>query len=145
MLGDLIKGASSMFNKAEKLVNRAMNQKEFKLVVYTTYLIASADGDFDSQEKAAAAKLINRDFPEFTTADITKLVAECDNKIAFDKTLGNQELLDFLSTANADEARLVMRVCAFIGAADGDYDKDEKMMARTIAYTVKVTPSDYGL
>lgn len=145
MLSRLLKGTAGLINKGEKLLKRTMNQKAFKYVVFTAYLIASADGDFDNQEKEALVKLIKRDYPDFETKDIIAYIDECDDKIKFNAAMGTQEIVDFLATADSEDSRMIMRVCEYIGAADGTYDKDEKLMARTIAYALNLKPTEFGL
>lgn len=147
MLDRIKQLAADMANAGERLFNRVVDQDLFKRVVYAAYLIASADGDFDADEKTALVKLIKKDLPDFTTDDIIVLIRICDSKIGFDLTLGTQEILDEISKAssNTDDAKQIMAVCAFIGASDGTYDKDEKLMARSICYALKLSPAHYGV
>lgn len=92
-------------------------------------------------------KLINKDFPEFSSSHVITLINECESKVNFDKTMGTQEIIDTLSAAkgNDSDVKMIMRICAYIGAADGVYDESEKLMARTIAYAIGAKLSDYNL
>lgn len=139
--------AMNAASKGESLFNRTINKTLFTRVVSAGYLIASADGDFDSTEKKALARLIKKDLAEFTTDDVIAVIKNCDDKIAFDEELGLREILDEIakSAGNAGDAAQIMNVCAFIGRADGDYDKDERAMALSICYALKLPPVNYGL
>jgi len=139
--------AKSLFSEGEKAISRAIDKNTFKRVVYAGYLIASADGDFDNDEKSAMAKIVNKELPQFAIIDIIGVIKECDDKVAFDSRLGNSEILDFISGAasNEDESNLIMRICCFIGESDGKFDQDEKILARDIAMRLNVSPSRYGL
>ncbi|MDE7064916.1 MAG: TerB family tellurite resistance protein, partial [Desulfovibrionaceae bacterium] len=44
-----------------------------------------------------------------------------------------------------DEARLVIRVCCAIGAADGNFDDDEKAVVREICAELGQNPADFQL
>lgn len=145
MLSRLTKQASNLLSRGERMLNRTMKKTSFKYMVFTAFLIASADGDFDSEERAALIKLIQRDYPDFDTKDVISYIKECEEKVAFDSKLGTQEIIDILAQADEEDARMIMRTCAYIGAADGVYDPSEKLMARTLAYSLKLKPSDYGL
>ena len=147
MFNKLINMATKLANEGERLFNRTINQALFENVVCAGYLIASSDGDFDSEEKKALVNLIKKDLPDFTTNDVIKVIDRCDTKIQFDKTLGLQEILDEISMSakNDADAKQIMAVCAFIGAADGKYDQCEKMVARSICYALKLTPAHYNL
>lgn len=136
-----------MFKEGERMLNRAIDQSTFKRIVYAAYLIASADGDFDADEKAALVRLINKDFPDFNTQDVINIIQECDSKVEFDITLGTQEMLDEIAKSNdtAEDARKIMNVCAFIGKADGEYDRTEQVMARRICKSLKLDTVTYDI
>jgi len=102
--------ATGMFKDGERMLNRAIDKATFKRIVYAAYLIASADGDFDSDEKASLVKLINRDFPDFDTQDIMKAIQECDDKIAFDKVLDDR-----------DEQLMARKICKSLNLETTDY------------------------
>lgn len=145
MFNSIKKFAKDMLNDGEKMLSRAVEKGTFKSVVFAGYLIAQADGDFDSDERAALAKIVNKELPQFDIKDIIELINECDEKVNFDKRLGTTEILDFIGGANDEDSELIMRICCFIGEADGSFDRDEKLIARDIAMRLKVQPSRYGL
>lgn len=136
---------SKIMKEGENVISRAIDKSTFKRVIYAGYLIASADNDFDSDEKAALARIVNKELPQFDIKDIIPVIKECDNIVAFDKRLGVTEILDFVGGASGDDAKMIMRICCFIGEADGSFDRDEKLVARDIAVRLKLSPSEYRL
>jgi tellurite resistance protein TerB len=137
--------ASNVLSEGEKVLTRAIDKNNFKRIIFAGYLIAQADGDFDSDEKSALAKIVKKELPQFDIQDIIDVINKCDEKVSFDKRLGVSELLDFIGGADKENAELIMRICCFIGEADGKFDADEKLVARDIAIRLNVTPSRYGL
>lgn len=138
---------SGLFKQAEKAVMKVIDSSSFKRVVMAGYMIAQADDDFDSDEKSALAKIINKEFPQFSIDNILDVITECENKVAFDKVLGKSEILDFIGGAKGDQelSELIMRVCCFIGEADGKFDQDEKLVARDISLRLGISTGRYGL
>ena len=130
---------------AETFFGRVKDKSTFRRLVSACYLIARADGDFDSDEKSGLAKLVQKHLPHFSIGDILKVLGECEEKIAFDVTMGFQEIMDDIAKASGDDAELIVRACCFIGAADGDFDADEKKVAKAIAVATDLDPSRYGL
>jgi len=49
---------NELSKEGENLFSRVKDKSLFRRVVYSSFLIASADGDFDSSEKSALAKII---------------------------------------------------------------------------------------
>ncbi len=145
MLDKLKKLVEEVAAEGENLFSRVKDKNIFRQVVSASFLIASADGDFDSDEKSALAKIIAKELPQFKIDDILKVLSECENKTSFDATMGNMEILDDIGSAKGDNAELIMRISCFIGAADGDFDDDERKVAVEIARRMGVDPSRYGL
>ena len=138
MLEDIAKEGETMFA-------RFADKNDFERVVFASYLIAIADGNFDSDEKTALARLIEKDFKQFKLTDIIEVLDDAKSKTDFDVTMGTSELLGEIGKAKGDTAGLIVRTAAFIGASDGDFDADEKAMTVRIANALKLNPADYGL
>lgn len=136
---------NEMSKEGENLFSRVKDKSLFRRVVYSSFLIASADGDFDSSEKSALAKIIGKELPQFKINDILKILGECEEKVSFDKAMGESELIDDIGGASGDDCGLIMRISCYIGAADGDFDADEKAVAIKIAKSMGSDPSRYGL
>lgn len=145
MFDSIKKFAENVVNEGEKALSRMVDKKTFNRIVCAGYLIASADDDFDANEKNALAKIIQKDMPQFNLADILSVIDECDDKISFSKSMGTLEILDNIGGATGDDAKQIMRVCCFIGESEGKFDQCEKLVARDIAIRLKVSPSEYNL
>ncbi|MCK5830668.1 MAG: tellurite resistance TerB family protein [Methylococcales bacterium] len=117
----------------------------FKRVVYASFLIARADGDFDVDEKQALGDLIAKDFPQFKLTDILEVLSEATKKIEFDETFGVMELLEEIGKAEGENAALIVRTACYIGAADGDFDQDERKVATQICEQMGLSAATYGL
>tara|TARA_R100000388_G_scaffold57509_1_gene42491 strand:+ start:240 stop:668 length:429 start_codon:yes stop_codon:yes gene_type:complete len=136
----------NLLKEGEKLVSRFADKATFQRVIAACYLIANADGDFDDNEKKAVANIIKKELPHFELSDILIELASCEEKIRFSSTVGNLELLDIISKAKGtDEAEIIMRICCYIGEADGKFDTDEKLVARDIATRLGLSSSRYGI
>jgi len=136
---------TNVIGEGEKALSRVINKGTFKRIVCAGYLIASADDDFDADERDDLAKIIQKDMPQFNLVDILMVLNECDDKISFSKPIGTMEILDSIAGATSDEAKQIMRVCCFIGESNGKFEQCEKIVARNIAIRLKVSPSEYNL
>ncbi len=130
---------------AETMFARFSDKNDFERVIFAAYLIAIADGNFDSDEKTALARLIEKDFKQFKLTDIIEVLDKAKSKTDFDMTMGTSELLGIIGKATGDTAKLIVRTACFIGASDGDFDNDEKAMTVRICTALKENPADYGL
>ena len=145
MLDKFKKFIDGVAGEAETLFARITDKNTFKRVVYAAFLIARADGVFDSSEKTALANLIAKDFPQFKLTDILEVLNEANAKIDFDVTMGVMEIMDEISKASGSDAELIVRTACFIGAADGDFDADERKVAKQLCERMSLSASAYGL
>jgi len=145
MLNAFSKFLESVSNEGAELFARVKDKALFRRVVSASFLIARADGDFDSDEKSALAKIISKELLQFKIDDILSILGDCESKVAFDETLGVMEIMDDIASASGDDASLIMRISCFIGASDGDFDADEKKVASDMAKRMNVDPARYGL
>lgn len=139
------KFVEDMAQNAETFFGRIKDKSLFRRLVSACYLIARADGNFDADEKSATAKLVQKHLPHFSITDILAILTECEEKVAFDETLGVQEIIDDIAKSSGENAEMIIRACCYIGAADGDFDDDEKAVTRKICAATKIDPSRYGL
>lgn len=127
------------------MANRLKDKSTFRRIVYSAYLISRADGDIDAEEKNALAKFIAKDFSHFKINDILNIIKQCDDKMDFDETFGYQEIMDEIAKASGDDAEQIVRLACFVGASDGNFDDEEKIVARDIAKRLAIDPARYGL
>jgi tellurite resistance protein TerB len=65
----------------------------------------------------------------------------------FDYQIGQASALQAVAKLKAKEAeaRLMVRVCCAVGAADGNFDDNEKAVARKICAELGLNPKDFDL
>ena len=126
MLNMFAKFIEGIAEEGEKLFTRVKDKSLFRRVVLASFLIARADGDFDSDEKKALANIVAKKLPQFTISDILKILGTGEELIAFDLTMGMMEIMDDICSATGDDAEMIIRIACYIGASDGDFDADEK-------------------
>lgn len=131
--------------KGGALFAKVKDKPTFERVVMACYLIGMADGSFDPDEKQAVAKLINKKFPQFTISDIQAVIAKADDKLSFDLAMGQQELMAEIAKAKGDDAEMIVQAACFIGAADGDFDYQEKTVVRQLVERMGLNARNYGL
>lgn len=132
-------------SQAETMFARITDKRAFKRIVYASYLIARADGNFDADEKKALGAIISKDFPQFKLVDILDVLTEANSRLDFDVTMGTGELMQEISKASGDEAASIVRTACYIGASDGDFDANEKAVAKQICIKTGLNPTEYGL
>lgn len=145
MLDSFKKFIDDIAGEGEKLFSRVKDKSLFRRVVSASYLIARADGDFDSDEKSALASIVSKKLPQFSIGDILKVLGDCEEKVSFDTTMGVMEIMDDIGGASGEDAAMIMRISCFIGASDGDFDDDEKKVAGDMAKRMGIDPAGYGL
>ncbi len=136
---------SQVADTAVSEFSKIKDKATFNRIVWASYLIARADGNFDSDEKTALSKIIAKEFPQFKLTDIIDSLSKAEEKIDFDETFGVNELLQEIAKAKGEDAQLIVRTACYIGAADGDFDNDEKAVTKAICTRLKINPEDFGL
>ncbi len=130
-------------------VKRFKNKEFMEAVVAGCALVAAADGHIDASEKQKMAGFIHRS-EELKVFDMSKVI-QSFNKFAegleFDHIIGKGEALRVIGKIkkNEEAARLLIRVCCAIGAADGNFDDDEKATVREICKELNLDPGDFQL
>ena len=131
--------------QGENLFNKVKDRALFKRVVQASFLIAIADGDFDSDEKKALAGVIKQKLPQFEISDILEVLDDCQSLTDFSLDMGTAELMDNISKARNEDSEMIVRIACYIGAADGDFDPDERAVAKDMCTRMGLVPSLYGL
>lgn len=132
-------------DKGQTAFSRIKDKNGFNRLVWACFLIGRADGTFDADEKNATAKLIAKQLPHYSIDDILAAIETAEAKIEFDVTFGTQEIMDEVGKAKGESAENIIRAACFIGAADGDFDDDEKEITRQLCSRMDINPSNYGL
>ncbi len=145
MLDNFIKMITDVSNEAGTFFSKIKDKNTFRRVVYASFLIARADGNFDSDEKKALGKSFAIRFPQFKLTDILNVLGDANKKIDFNEDFGIREIMEDIGKASGDDAALIVRTACYIGATDGDFDDDEKKVAKSICVAMGLSPSTYGL
>ncbi|WP_419534575.1 tellurite resistance TerB family protein [Endozoicomonas sp.] len=112
-------------------------------------LVIMADGNIDANEKSKMMRFIqsNEALSVFDTSEVVKIWKDYLETLELDADIGEAKALDAIGKIKGkeDQARLVMRMVIAIGAADGDFDADEKRVAAVVARELGLDPAEFDL
>ena len=112
-------------------------------------IVAAADGVISPEEKRKMIGFINQSdaLKVFDATDAIKLFEKFADAYDFDKEVGKAQALKAVAQLKKknDEARLLIRVCCAIGAADGNFDDNEKAAVREICRELGQDPAEFNL
>ncbi|GEO80724.1 tellurite resistance TerB family protein [Pararhodospirillum oryzae] len=117
-------------------------------VVAGCVLVAYADGTItpDEKQKMMGFLKTSDQLKVFDQSDVIRMFQSYVEKFDFDPTIGTGEVMQAVGKFKGKpQAQLVVRVCCAIGAADGDFDKDERMVVARMASELGLNPADFGL
>ncbi|WP_444930388.1 tellurite resistance TerB family protein [Microbulbifer sp. SSSA002] len=130
-------------------VGKYKNRSFMEAVANGCALMSAADGEITSDEKMKMAGFINNssELKIFNMKDVIKVFNDACEKIDFDFQIGQAEALKIISKVkdNETQARLLVRVVCAVGGSDGDFDNDEKAVARLICLELGLNPVDFEL
>lgn len=130
-------------------IGRFRNRAFLEGVVGGAVLIASADGHIDPEEKTKLLNFIkaSSDLDCFNPSDVAEIFGKIEKLISFDADSGKAEAFRLLGKLrdNPEQARMAARACIAIAGADGNFDDEEKAMARQICKELGINPEDFGL
>ena len=112
-------------------------------------LVAFADGEVTKEEKIKMMKYVEVDdvMSIFDTSDVIASFKKWVDLFEFDVDVGRTKVLKELSALKSkeDEARTLIRILISIGAADGDFDEDEKSVVRDACIEMGLSPAEFQL
>ncbi|NEV64757.1 tellurite resistance TerB family protein [Thiorhodococcus minor] len=139
-------------NKASELKNEAMkfkNKDFLNAAISGSVLISMADGNVSSEEKQKMMRFIENyeALSVFSSKELIEAFQNAMTQIEFDKDLGEAKAYDAIRKMKSNDAaaRLIMRLIIAIAGADGNFDDDEKRVARKIAMELGLSPADFEL
>lgn len=136
-------------NKLQAEVSKFRNRTFMEGVVAGCALVAHADGTIDSAEKQKMMGFIQQSdtLQAFKTEDVITAFNKVAGKFEFDFAIGKAEALKVIGKLrnNPAEARLLVRVCCAIGAADGNFDPDERRVVHEICRELGLEPTEFDL
>lgn len=131
--------------EASKFKNRAF----MEAVVNGCALVAAADGEIDASEKQKMAGFIERaeELKHFEMRQVIEVFQKAAGDFEFDHGIGKASALKVIGKIKGidDQSRLLVRVVCAIGAADGDFDPEEKAMVAEIARELGLDPAEFDL
>jgi len=135
--------AQDMADEVKKFAN-----KDFmEAACATSCLIAHADGTCDSEEKMKTLEYMkmNDSLKVFSQSDVIKTFNELAELHTFDPGMGKDKCFKLIEKIknNPEAARACLRLGCVIGAADGNFDKNEQAMVRTIASKLGLNANEF--
>ncbi|MBP7790222.1 MAG: tellurite resistance TerB family protein [Zoogloea sp.] len=111
-------------------------------------LVAYADGNVSSEEKQKLLGYLRTSdqLSVFDQNDVIKVFQKFLEKFEFDVAIGTGEVMTAVAKFKGKpQAQLVMRVCCAIGAADGNFDENERAVVRRMCSELALNPADFSL
>ncbi|MEO5366939.1 MAG: tellurite resistance TerB family protein [Magnetococcus sp. WYHC-3] len=129
-------------------INKFKSRELLEAVVAGCALVAYSDGHISSSEKQKMMGYmrISDQLKVFDVNDIIKLFHSYVEKFEFDPSIGTGEVMQAIGKFRGKpQAQLVVRVCCSIGAADGDFDQNERTAVRKMCSELGLNPTDFNL
>lgn len=136
-------------NNLQTQVGRFKNKDFLDAVVAGCAVVAVADGTIDTEEKQKMGGFIGRSeqLKAFNVSEAIERFNHFAGNMEFDVMIGKQEALRTIAKfkSKPEAARVIVGVCCAIGAADGDFDDQEKAAVRDICNVLGLNASEFGL
>jgi tellurite resistance protein TerB len=130
-------------------VTKVRNKTFLEGVVAGCALVAYADGTVKPEEKQKMVGFLQASdvLSVFDVSTVVSVFEKYAKNFEFDYKIGEANALQAIGKfrGKETEARLLVRVCCAIGAADGDFDDDEKAAVRKICSELGLNPKDFDL
>lgn len=130
-------------------VTRFKNKDLMDAIVAGCAIVAAADGKIEASEKQKMAGYLGRsnELKVFNMSEVIERFDHFTGNMEWDVMVGKQEALRSISKfkSKPEVARIIVGVCCAIGAADGDFDDQEKAVVREICGVLGLTPGEFGL
>ncbi|MCA1770595.1 MAG: tellurite resistance TerB family protein [Halomonas sp.] len=130
-------------------VSKFKNRDFMEAVVSGCALVAAADGTVDASEKQKMAAFLERseELKHFDIRQVIEVFNKAVGDFEFDHAIGKANALKTVGKVSGkdDQARILVRVVCAIGAADGDFDAEEKAVVREIAQELGLKAEEFDL
>lgn len=130
-------------------VTKVRNKSFLESVVAGCALVAHADGVVRAEEKQKMMGFLRNSevLSVFSTEEVIATFDKYAKQFEFDYQIGQASALQAVAKVKdkSDEARLMVRVCCAVGAADGNFDDNEKTIVRKICAELGLNPKDFDL
>lgn len=112
-------------------------------------MIASADGNISSEEKQKMVGYINinESLKVFNLNDVLTRFNYYADMFQFDHNVGKAEAMKAIAKmkTKSNEAKALIALCCSIGAADGDFDKDEIAIVKEMCSALGINSAEFKI
>lgn len=130
-------------------VARVRNRDFLEACVAGCALVANADGVVkpDEKQKMMGFMQTSEVLSLYNASEVIALFNKYTSHFEFDFGIGEAQALKTIGKLGRkpDEARLLVRACCVIGAADGHFDDKERAVVRRMCLELGLDPNDFGL
>ena len=130
-------------------VTKIRNKSFLESVVAGCALVAHSDGVVRPEEKQKMMGFLRNSevLSGFSVEEVITIFDKYAKQFEFDQQIGQASALQAVAKlkGNEAEAKLMVRVCCAIGAADGNFDEGEKTVVRKICAELSLNPKDFDL
>jgi tellurite resistance protein TerB len=130
-------------------VTKVRNKTFLEAVVAGCTMVACADGIIKPEEKQKMVGFLQNSevLSVFSIDQVIATFEKFAKQYEFDTAIGEANALQTIGKLKSkdNEARLMVRVCCAIGAADGDFDEQEKSAVRKICNELGLNAKDFDL
>jgi tellurite resistance protein TerB len=130
-------------------VTKVRNKTFLEGVVAGCAMVAYADGTVTPDEKQKMMGFLKNSevLSVFSVDEVIATFEKFAKQFEFDAAIGEANALQTIGKLRTkeNEARLMVRVCCIIGAADGNFDENEKTSVRKICNELRLNPKDFDL
>lgn len=152
-MGILTTLKNSIVNNMPDFISRLVNESFMKAFAGSCALVIRADGEISESEKAKLNAYIRSlqnpkgELEGFDSETVIEYFEKYAYAIKCDKQLGQNQVYNALDEIkeDAEQSRLLIRICCELGKADGDFDIAEKKVVISICQKLGLSPSEFGL
>ena len=141
--------SSEMMGNIKTEVTKFKNKEFLEATVAACVIVVHADGVAKPEEKQKMMGFLrtNESLSVFDSSEVIEIFEKYSKHYEFDAKIGQANALQAVAKLKSKEAeaRLMVRVCCVISAADGDFDSNEKTAVRAICNELGLNPKDFDL
>ena len=149
MLNWLKENTATARARMSEEMTKYRNRDFMEAVVAGCAIVAAADGHVSPDEKRKMIGYMQSsdELKVFKMEDVIASFETAVAKFDFDAQIGRGEALRKISKIKGKGGadRLLVRVCCAIGAADGDFDADERAAVAQICTELGLSPAEFDL
>ena len=149
MLSNFLQQARSKLSEMKNEALKFKSKDFLNAALGGSALVIMADGKIDPNEKIKMMAFIENHeaLSIYDTSEVVKTWKDYMDTLDMDEDIGEAKAMAALGKIKGkdEQARLVLRMVCAIGAADGDFDADERKVAAKIAVELGLSPSEFDL